>query len=44
MYTLNLVAVDLADALSASGATPTDQGYHVRLDVTTPDTSRLLGT
>lgn len=34
-----LVVVDLADALNTSGATPTDQGFHVRLDVMTSETN-----
>jgi hypothetical protein len=32
-----VVGVDLTGPLSASGATPTSVGYHVRLDVTTPN-------
>jgi hypothetical protein len=30
------VTVDLSGPLAASGATPANQGFHVRLDVTTP--------
>jgi hypothetical protein len=33
----SVVTVDLAGPLAASGASPTSQGLHVRLDVTTPN-------
>jgi hypothetical protein len=31
------VTVDLSTSLAASGAVPAQQGYHVRMDVTSPD-------